>query len=243
MRNYIHIPEDLVPALREVFREVSPFRRDPGVEDQAQVIYRAARKFRAPNLFDVIGWPDESQYDAKGNLKPERLADLLVVGAFRWKGLWIAKYPRPIPRRYGPPWAREIPDPGVGWVVLEEWDPASVDPPGIGDWRIYETSPLEEPPGLDARPFEGCNLRPLAELIYDKKRPGERGDRRVGFKNGNPYDARPPNLIVQRPGRTKHCAKCGYPIDAAEHYTTRKTRGQRDHFCEGCRKRAWVREG
>lgn len=102
---------------------------------------------------------------------------------------------------------------------------------------------MEGPPGIDTRPFEGHNPRPLAELIYDKKRPGKRGDRRVGFKNGNPYDARPANLIVQRPGRDKHCAKCGYPIDAAEHYATRKIRGQRDHFCEGCRKRAWVREG
>lgn len=102
MRNYIQIPATLETALRAVFREVNPFRQDPDLEDQVQVIHRATRKFRDPNLFDVIGWPDESQYDAEGNLKPERLADLLVVGAFHWKGLWIAKCPRPIPRRYGP---------------------------------------------------------------------------------------------------------------------------------------------
>ena len=63
------------------------------VDDEGQRNLITARRatIRHPDYLDLVGLPPESDYDAEGNLTMSRKAGLLLIGLFKWQGLWIAR--------------------------------------------------------------------------------------------------------------------------------------------------------
>lgn len=241
MRDYLEVDAYLADILRRMFLDFFG-RLDLSREGQWNLLLQANKKFQYPPLTDLVAPPAKDQYLPDGTLKPERLADLLVVGAFPWGNWWLAKHPRTDPPSRAIGRDRETSDSGVGWVATMDWNPESVEPAGIGTWRTY-SSPLEanEPDGIDCWPFE--DPQPLAHLMYDHYRAREdRRGRNLDFRDGNPYNCRPSNLQIRRPGRARLCSECGRETPKEDSHM-KKVRGTRYYFCGECLRKEWQRAG
>lgn len=149
---------------------------------EAQYVY--------PAYGELVGAPSEKDFVDYGKdvgprgwwIENERKADLLLLGVFEWKGLYIARAH-----------CQTDKDPS-GWLVCTDPDYVPKDILGaksIGSYRYQ----------LAFTPFHGVRSQWLHEYLYDcdvelGNREPRKKNQYVTFKDGNPYNCLPDNLIL-----------------------------------------------
>lgn len=187
--------------------------------DQCRFIEACRVRFRYPDFAELVGPPDALHYDRNGRLTTRRKADLLLLGAFHWRGLWIAR-------------DADAPDRGKPWFVVTD---SSFDP-GRSLKLVYR--PFERPL-VTLSPFHGLAVTSLARyLVAEEIAAGIRpvpGVRkfRVIHADGDPFNCAPENLIVRGKGRPMICAACG--SETTKQHSHREKLGDRYvRYCHQC---------
>lgn len=200
--------EDLSTCIENIWMSKQFPENVSNVDEENQMINIIGMKYVYPNYVDLVGGASEEDFEfgycrhlrSEGNrLTIERKSELLLLGAFRWNGLCIAKY-------YDPDKEYDL---SKGWLVSK--DPKNIPSNMIGakysnDIRYSNIcfSPLEEE-----------KTQWLHELLIDSdaelgNRPLRKKFQRIRFKDGNPYNCLPDNLVVREArGRKMKCQGCG----------------------------------
>ena len=201
------------------------------IETEQQYINNRQLKYIYPEYGQLVGPPSKDDFyeycvnkqdRPVCNLNREREADLLLLGVFEWKGLYIAKAYR-----------RHDDDPR-GWLVCTDPDYVPKDILGaksIGPYRYQ----------LAFTPFHGVRSQWLHEYLYDcdvelGNREAQRKNQYVTFKDGNPYNCLPDNLILAQKrgrGRPMLCQSCGEETTREDSMVISE-RSRKARYCLDC---------
>jgi len=176
------------------------------------------KKYVCPDYLELVGVArPEHLLNPGGSVAKLRQAELLLVGAHRYRGLWIgtheavAGYHMDTWGDFSRRWTRQ----SQGWYVATDYRP-----PRRGA-RTFESL---------VSPFRNCNVVRLEEFLVRQVRPLATQER-VRCANGNSYDCRPENLEVYSiVGRPMRCKGCGESI-SAEHSVRVRIDGTTQRYC------------
>jgi hypothetical protein len=209
------------------------------VEDEQRYIARKRLKYVYPDYVDLVGPPSEEDFDEDGGylsnesgrrLSDVRAVDLLLVGVFEWKGLYIARMNRGDPS--APP----------GWQVCLDPDYRPVDVLGVR--RVGNKG--NNRPALN--PFYRVRTQWLHDYLFDcdvelGNRVAKEKNQYVSFKGGNPYNCLPDNLVLaekRRRGRRMLCQSCGKETTKEDSMVIREGT-QKPRYCLACLR--WITDG
>jgi len=198
-------------------------------------------KYVYPDYLDLVG-PVKSEHHVAGYqpaakvrswraefgcLTELRRAELLLMGAYLWQGLWIGTHeaffgywPEPDPFWFQPRWTSE----DRGWYVALDYRP-------LRRRRLT----LEE----FVTPFRSSQVMRLEHYLASQSR-AISSTEAVRAKNGNVYDCRPENLeVYSLVGRPMCCKGCGRRI-GPDRSARIKVDGRSQRYCYEYL--AWVRQ-
>lgn len=187
------------------------------IQDEAShrlFVQTMQRKYVYPNYLDLVG-PAQQEHQVKtyrpdgrarswhgerGCLTEIRQAELLLIGAHLWQGLWIGTHeaflgywPEEDPFWFAPRWGAE----SRGWYVALDYRP-------LARKRLT----LEE----FVTPFRSSRVMRLEHYLVSQSRQLSATEA-IRFRNGNVYDCRPENLeVYSLVGRPMRCKGCGQRI-------------------------------
>lgn len=185
------------------------------IEAEQKFIEIMRLKYRYPDYADLVGPPSVDDFkvrhtrrtsSAMARLSWERKTDLLLLGEFSWKGMYIAKAQ-----------AYTTDDP-KGWLVGIEPGYRPADFLGAHYFDHFEGWSKRIPRYChEVRfiPFAGSTAQWLHDVLVECDselgyRPARGKYKRVRFKDDNPYNCLPDNLmLVENRGRRMRCQSCG----------------------------------
>lgn len=187
------------------------------IQDEAthQRFVEAMReKYVFPNYLDLVGPVRPEHHDKsfkpdgrarswqaeQGCLTNIRRAELLLLGAHSWQGMWIGTHeaflgyrPEENPYWFEPRWTSE----SRGWYVALDYRPPR-----------RKRLTLEE----FVTPFRSSQVMRLEHYLVSQSRQLSATEA-IRFRNGNAFDCRPENLeVYSLVGRPMRCKGCGQRI-------------------------------
>lgn len=178
---------------------------DSTQREQEYIAHLEQTLYVYPSFSDLVGPPADidflevdPRYPDKRWLTSERIADLLLVGAFLWNGMYIARTER---RNTGAP---------DGWLVC-------LDPDFEPTYALGAMSTGSYVDNTEFLPFKGVKTGWLHDHLYDcgvelGYHPARQPNEKVTFRDGNPFNCRPDNLVLAKKpsvGRPMRCKACG----------------------------------
>lgn len=209
-----------ITRLKNVFlRQVSDTHTEQIYIDSMQY------KYVYPEYSQLVGCPSEEDFYQgyqTSNLTIERTADLLLLGVFEWKGLYITKAH-----------CGDEDDPR-GWLVClnPNYEPTDVLGAKLADKFIDQMAFM---------PFHGLQTQWLHEYLFDcdvelGNREAKTKNQYVTFRDGNPYNCLPDNLILAAKrgrGRPMICKACG-EMTTRENSMVVKGYSKKVRYCLDC---------
>lgn len=171
-------------------------------------------KYLYPDYAELVGPAAESDFTdvarrngtVRRQLTLDRKADLLLLGVFEWKGMYITQ---------ALAWD---PDVSTGWLVFTEPEYRPDDWLGAY-YRDYSRglskTPSHRSDAVTFRPYLNHEAAWLHDYLFDcDSELGYRAPRtkfqRVRFQDNNPYNCLPDNLaLIEKRGRRMLCKGCG----------------------------------
>ena len=189
-----------------------------------------ATKYIYPEYGRLVGAPLEQDFIDYGKdmgsrgwwITDERKADLLWLGAFEWNGLYIARA-----------YCQSDKD-QRGWLVCTDPDYVPEDVLGARSMGPYRYQ-------LAFTPFHGVRSQWLHDYLFDcdvelGNRVAREKNQQVAFRDGNPYNCLPDNLVLaekRRRGRPMLCQSCGQETTKEDSMVVREGT-QKPRYCLAC---------
>lgn len=216
----------------------------PDVMSEQTFINIQRVKYIYPDYADLVGPPTETDFinvtrrngTIQRQLTPERKADLLLLGVYMWKGMYIAQ---PTLNFDAPP---------TGWLLFTE--PGYQPDDWLGTYyRNYLHGLLDdltqtpfhhnEDDDVEFLPYRGHETSLLHDYLVEcdielGNRPPRTKFQRVRFGDDNPYNCLPDNLsLIEKRGRRMRCVGCEQPTTAKDSKVLRD-RDHRLRYCYAC---------
>jgi len=230
--------DDYNEELRRYINQIWQMKKFPEnirtIKEEEIFIEIMRGKYIYPDYADLVGKPSSSNFESSpyGNyLSTERKADLLLLGAFTFRGMNIAKVPHYFSHALKG-WevctdAEYVPSEGLGLV----WA-------GQGEWI---TTPRYID-GCTFMPFYKYNVEPLhhylteAEIELGYRKPLSKFQKLV-FRDKNAYNCNPGNITAaEKRGRKMYCVQCGKETTTKESKVIRDKK-EKLRYCISCLKR------
>ena len=201
------------------------------VNDEKIFIEVMRRKYVYPDYMELVGEasPEDFKQSPFGNyLSTERKADLLLLGTFFWKGMYIAKVPHHLSHA------------SKGWQVCTDTEFAPCEGLGLlwvqrGEWittpHIFDDFTFMPFYKYDDEPLYHYLVQCEIELGY-RKPLGK--FQKLMHRDKNPYNCHPDNMFVaEKRGRKMYCVQCGNETTKSESKVIRDL-GQKLRYCISC---------